>query len=371
MILSQNPFKFGDPVQGDFYLERTDLRNSVINFLANGINVVLIGPRRFGKTSFLLDLIKTESFTNNHTILVDLFNMTSLKDFYRQFIHAVKPKTPLAHKMKDWISSTKLKLEYSPDSSSFALSLTKTSDDDLKSLILQSFDSIAGFSKRILIAFDEFQSIAKLQDGGWLEATIRSKMQSHKELSFIFSGSRRGIIHDIFNNPSRPFYKSCQLIDFPALGDELTDWVIQRFASIGITCDRDSIKYLRTKVDDTPNYVQMVCFHIVANGHRNVRQEVIDGTLHTIVRQNSYPYQTLLNTLTATQQRVLRMCAKERKSIFSQEFLGKYEIKSPAHVSQAVNSLKSKQILDEGTAKGIVIFDDPLFAIWLNQQFSD
>jgi hypothetical protein len=84
------------------------------------------------------------------------------------------------------------------------------------------------------------------------------------------------------------------------------------------------------------------------------------------VQQNAYAYQTLLCTLTPTQQRTLRLAAKEGKQIFAKELLEKYEISSGAALSSAIKSLKEKEILDEeGAGRGAVVFDDPLFAIWL------
>ncbi|NGX47449.1 MAG: hypothetical protein K1000chlam3_00823, partial [Chlamydiae bacterium] len=53
----KNPFKFGNPVEGDYFLPRPDLEKLVSQFLENRIHVVLIGPRRFGKTSFVLNLL--------------------------------------------------------------------------------------------------------------------------------------------------------------------------------------------------------------------------------------------------------------------------------------------------------------------------
>lgn len=89
-------------------------------------------------------------------------------------------------------------------------------------------------------------------------------------------------------------------------------------------------------------------------------------------KQTAYAYQTLLNSLTATQQRALRLAAKEGKQLFTRELLSKYEISSGAALSSAIKSLKDKDILDEeGSGKGTVIFDDPLFAIWLQTAFDD
>src|ERR1700722_18386520 len=95
-----NPFKFGDPVEGDYYLPRPDLENFVSQFLTNRIHVVLIGPRRFGKTSFLLNLLKKLQGRHHSYVFVDIFNITSHKDFLHQMIRALKSR-------KGWIDSLK------------------------------------------------------------------------------------------------------------------------------------------------------------------------------------------------------------------------------------------------------------------------
>lgn len=141
---------------------------------------------------------------------------------------------------------------------------------------------------------------------------------------------------------------------------------------MGIKCERDAVTHLRKIVQDTPNYVQMVCFHLVASGKNNITIDEVNAALKTVVQQNAYAYQTLLSTLTPTQQRTLRLAAKEEKQIYTQEYLTRYEIVSSAALSSALKSLKEKEILDEeGAGRGTVIFDDPLFAIWLKNAFDD
>lgn len=113
-------------------------------------------------------------------------------------------------------------------------------------------------------------------------------------------------------------------------------------------------------------YVQMVCFHLVAEGKKHITLKEVENTLRTVVRQNAYAYQTLLNSLTLTQQRALRLAAREEKTIFSKELLSKYEISSGPALASAIKALKEKGILDEqGTSRGMVTFEDPLFSIWL------
>lgn len=376
-----NPFKFGDPVEGDYYVPRPDLENFVSQFLLNRIHVVLIGPRRFGKTSFLLNLLKKLSKMSYSYVFVDIFNITSHRDFLHQMLRSLKSRKGWVDSLKEMFESipklrpkvsTQFDVNTGNSSFDFTMDMATSSESDVKEIIQDVLSGLSKLGKRLILAIDEFQKITEIHDDGWLEATLRTHMQQLRNTSFIFTGSRKSVIYDMLNNPTRPLYKFCQPIEFPAFGDEFTVWVLERFATVGITCAPEAVWHLRKIVQDTPNYVQMVCFHLVALGMNNITIEEVNTALKIVVQQNAYAYQTLLNTLTSVQQRTLRLAAREGKQIFAKEFLTKYEISSGAALSSAIKSLKDKEILDEEcTGRGTVIFDDPLFAIWLKTSFDD
>ncbi len=374
--LAPNPFKFGDPVQGDFYLSRPGLEQFVSQFLSNSIPVVLIGPRRIGKTSFLLSVLKKFEKENKPTLFVDVFNITSHRDFLHQFLRAFRQKQSKMSSIKETLSKVRPSLSAGIDSHTgypaVGFTLESAIQKDVKEAIQNVLAGLAKYEGGIIVAIDEFQKIAEIDDEGWLEATLRTHVQHLKNSSFIFTGSRRSVIYDMLNNPKRPLYRFCQPIEFPNFGEEFSEWIIQRFSQVGIKAERSAIDHLRNLVQDTPNYVQMVCFHLVAQGIPHVTIAKVEEILKIVVRQNAYAYQTLLNSLTPIQQRVLRLAAIESKQIFSRELHEKYEISSGAAMASAIKALKDKEVLDEeASAKGIVVFDDPLFAIWLKSMFND
>jgi len=100
-----NPFKFGDPVEGEYYLPRPELAKTISQFLGNRIHVVLIGPRRFGKTSFVLDLLKDLEQESYICLFVDIFNITSHRDFLQQMLRALESKKSLWKSFKKWMGS--------------------------------------------------------------------------------------------------------------------------------------------------------------------------------------------------------------------------------------------------------------------------
>jgi uncharacterized protein len=373
----KNPFKFGSPVEGEYYFPLPEFSNAVRTFLDSQINVVLIGPRRFGKTSFVLDIIRQEEGAGKVCLLVDIFNITSLRDFFQLLVRAFKSKQTFGQKLENLIKTIpRLKpvLTAETDDSgnaSFSLHPDLSSEKDVKELILDTLLALGKLGEKVIVVIDEFQKISQLEDGGWLEGTIRTQMQRLNNTVFLFSGSRKSLIYDMFNNPSRPFYKTCQMLEIPLPGLEFTYWIIQKFKSVGITCDKQAIDKLRSAVQDTPNYIQMACFHLVAEQNvSHVDQNKIDDVLRTIVKQNAYAFETILNSLTPLQQRVLRLCANEQEEIYNKDLIAKYEITSGAALATSIKSLKEKGIIEEGSKKGRVTFDDPLFAIWLRTEFS-
>ncbi len=373
---STNPFKFGDPVEGEYYLPRPELARTLVQFLTNRIHVVLIGPRRFGKTSFVLELLREFEENSYLCLFVDIFNITSHRDFLQQMLRALEAKKTLWGSFKQWFSSIsslrpKVSAEVDPNSgqASFGLSVDGFSDRDVKDSIQDVLASLGNLGDKVILAIDEFQKISEIDDQGWLEATLRTHMQQLRNTSFLLTGSRKSLIYDMLNNQARPLYRSCQTIEFPSFGEEFTDWILQRFAQAGFACDRKAVASLRRSVQETPNYVQMVCFHLVAQGKKHVTSREVEDAIGSVVRQNAYAYQTLLNSLTLTQQRALRLAAKAGRQIFHKQLLKQYEIRSGAALSSAIKALKEKGILDEeGTSRGSVVFDDPLFAMWLRQE---
>lgn len=371
--LTANPFKFGDPVEGSYYLPRPELSRLVRQFLENRIHIVLMGPRRFGKTSFVLNLLHTLEKEGYSCLLVDIFNITSHRDFLHQLLRAIQTKKSFRstllswwHRVKQFVPKITADFDSLIGGPSFGFTLGQLSEEAIKAAIQDLLESLSTLGKKVIVACDEFQKISEIEDKGWLEATIRTHFQRLNNVAFLFTGSRKSLISEMLNDPSRPLYRSCQIIEFPSFGPEFSDWILNRFSSIEIACDKKAIDHLRQLVQDTPNYVQMVCFHLVAQARSSIGMKDVEEVLETVSRQNAYAYQTLLNSLPLAQQRTLRLAARERESLFQKDLLTAYEITSPSALHSSLKALKAKGILDEeGTRKGNVLFDDPLFAFWL------
>lgn len=372
----ENPFMYGKPVEGEFYFDLPHLKKEMQNFIDAKINVLVMGPRRTGKTSFLKAFLKEQRNKKKVVLDIDAFNVLSHKDFLNQLINAIKKEKKHGQKFFDWLREIKtltpvFKWDVNPHSGEveYAINFNKLEDGDTKQVILTTLSGLKELQgdKDLVISIDEFQRIGELDDIGWLEATLRSLMQELPEITFIFTGSRRSILEDMFNNSKRPFYKSCKQINFPVFGHEFSNWIIERFKKASINATVESIDYLRQQVADTPNYVQEVCFHLVSHDRKNITFSEMDEMLDIISAQCSYSYEALLNTLTPAQIKFLRLFIGEGKVDYSREVLQKYEIKTGSNLQAASKALVEKQIIEKHPSGGFN-FDDPMFKIWLNKK---
>lgn len=368
---------YGKPVEAEYFFQLPAFSKQVNTYIQSNINVVILGARRFGKTSFLKNYLSQKKAEGCLCIEVDAFSVLSHRDFLNQLLNAIAKEKQFFGHFIDWIKQVKnlvphIKAEMDPQNGqySYSVGLQKLTETDVKQAIIHALDGIGalGKGKKTIISIDEFQKVGELLDSGWLEAALRTKMQEMPQVSFIFTGSRRAIIEDMFHNSKRPFYRSCTIIPFGGLGNEFSDWIVARFQTVDVQCSRDVVQYLRSQVDETPNYIQEACFHIVAQGIEAVTPRDVDNVLEMISEQSSYSYEAILNNLTAAQVRLLRMLVHEDGIEYGKDVLAKYEFKTASNVQSAIKALVKRQVLDQSAGKQVV-FEDPMFRIWLRKKF--
>jgi len=373
----KNPFRYGVPVSGEFYFPRPDMAKMMLSYVGAGQKTLLYGRRRFGKTSFLKECTNVLSEKGITSVYIDVYPITSRRDFLLAMAAGIKGSRLLSitERIKDAVGNLfrlRPRLVVEGDGTAIDFLVPTLGEDDIKSSIE---DTIRLFGKLneeqpVAIVFDEFQKIAEIDDDGWLEATLRSEIQNQGAVPYIFCGSRRGLILEMFQNPTRPFYQMCTAIELPRMGGDFAEWLREKLDAAGIKIDSETTTKMLDKVDWSPNYAQMVAFHLVADPPvGEVKVEDVDHVMDNLCRLNGYTYMTLYDSLSANAQRLLRMVAMNpRQSPFRQELMIKFGLTS-SNVQSAIRSLVKKHLLDDTTSGGNIIFDDPLFLRWLQKTF--
>lgn len=377
-----NPFIYGKVVAGEYYFSRKELCADLAKFIVSKQPVLILGPRRYGKTSFLVELRNYVSSRHKiETIFMDLFPITS----HRDFLEALKLAISKCRGMSWWHRATTFIREHVPllrpyltlepgGEVGFAVTGRELGEQEVKSQIVACLELVSkiGEGHKIAVFLDEFQQIDQMADSGWLERTLRTVIQNQSHVSYLYCGSRRSLLVDMFQNKARAFFQQATLRDFPRVPDAFADWMIARFKVAKIEINRDAVHHLLDVIGWSPNYAQLLGHHIVASGLKKIAAESIDLQLNRCIDLSGHTYINQYDSLPPTQKRLIKALANfPDASPYSEK------IKSASHLSQGnvqsgLKALREKNLIDtESGGKGRIkiTFDDPLFQKWLARTF--
>jgi len=167
----ENPFIFGTATYDECFTDREkEVERLSLNF-RNGINTIIISPRRWGKTSLVMKTATVVKHKALAVVNVDIFSCRSEIDFYH--LLAVEIIKQTSTKWEEWASNTKQflsalmpRITFGADSLndftiSFDFSNKRTTEEEVLSLP----EKIAIAKKiKIVVCIDEFQQIAEFND---------------------------------------------------------------------------------------------------------------------------------------------------------------------------------------------------------------
>jgi AAA+ ATPase superfamily predicted ATPase len=253
-------------VTGEAFCNRTDERLTLKQHIENHEHVVLVGPRRHGKTSLIAQVLK-----DNHIAGMSMdffFALTqeevcqSIVDGVSQLISSLLPKTQsLTQKLLSSIRTFNPKLTFTLLGQSLEIS-TKQATEKSISEILLALDQFALLSKKTcVVVFDEFQQIGQLKENHAIEAAIRHAVERSQHVSYIFCGSNRHLLNDMFSNNARPLYHLCDLMQISRIHKKHYATFLTKMAKEKwqIALGTDEIEEIMHLTENHPYYVNALC----------------------------------------------------------------------------------------------------------------
>jgi AAA+ ATPase superfamily predicted ATPase len=370
-----NPFVYGETVTGNNFTDREDEMVSLERDMRDGQTVFLISPRRYGKTSLILNLFRHLDRRDCMTVYVDLYRCASLTQFLNQYLTQILKVSEtgtdrIARFLKDLLPALRPKIIVHQDGSiSAEVGLSPTEKNYLPYLVevIDLPHRIASRRKKtMVIAWDEFQEIRNY-NGESLEKAIRSIIQHHRNVGYLFAGSKRHVLRDMIFREDRAFYKSGKVMTLKEIPrPEFVKFINRKFTESGFVIGPDVAEDIMTAAHDCPYFIQYLCHEIWDSYHevRKVDKKDVRETLRKIVAEESPVYLTIWNDLTLPQRRLLQAIASDTgKGIFSQDYLVRHELGSSSSVQTSSHLLIEKGILDR--ENGDFFLEDVFFKHWI------
>ncbi|ACO03139.1 MAG TPA: ATP-binding protein [Persephonella sp.] len=369
----RNPFYFGGTVSNEDFCNRERELEELKRDIFSGINILLYSPRRFGKSSLLLRLKEQLENEGIKVILLDLFPVVDEKDFInRYFDETIKTLLSRKEKVIQTLKElTNLNFSVSstlkPDGSvTFSVSFSsKEKKTVLKEILEIPFLYATKNNANVAVIFDEFQEVENLG----LEKEIRTVIQNHgRNVSYVFSGSKKSVLTQIFSNKSRPFYKSVK--KFPLKEIPLEEWIpfIQnKFEKTGKKIDEEIIKEVFCICRGFPYYIQHICYVLWEVSKEKVKKEDLDYAINLVLEREEDSFWEEWSNLPPTQKKALKIITYTNgKNIYSKNTLSEFEI-TASHLKRAIEQLQKKDIITKERNTYQII--DPIMELWIKKNF--
>lgn len=367
-------FVYGVSVDGNNFTDRVqETRRLKMNF-ENGLNVVLISPRRMGKTSLVKHVQEVVDKSMIQTVYVDIYDCRSEYDFYNKFAEALLKQT--ANKMELVLENIKRflvrlapKVSFNPDmTSEYSFSLGITPKEYSPEEILSLPEMLAQhIGKHIVVCIDEFQQIGEWPDSIYVQKRMRGVWQHQKHVSYCLFGSRQHMMTNIFQNKRMPFYQFGEpnyLQPIPT-----ADWIpfIQsKFTEKGLSIKEEFVTKICDIVRNQSSYVQQLAWNVMLNTDTEVTEETIRHGMSDLLNQCTPLFMEQLNSLTAYQMNFLRAINDGQHDQWtSQEVLNKYNLGTKSNISRMQALLLEKDFI-ERREDGLYL-SDPVLQLWLKQ----
>ena len=371
-----NPFFIGRYVDKQYFCDREKDTETLVRHILNGRNVALISPRRLGKSglihhTFAQDVIK-DRYT---TIYVDIYATKDLcemvKALSEAIVKAVGQKKSWHEKFFSFIKSLRVGFHIDAVSGepSFDIGIGDIENPD--KTIRELFDYMEASEKPCILAIDEFQQIREYPQTN-TEAFIRSLVQQCSRTSFIFCGSKRHTMTDIFYSPAKPFFQSVISQSLkPIPMETYVEFAGRMFSQRGKILDRAAAEAIYRMFDGCTWYMQMMMNEMFALTKEGMTctTEYIDFAWDNIIMAQEDRYQAILYGLAPKQKQLLQAIASDRtvEGITSSDFVKRHRLVSASSVQAALKPLLKNDIVT--CEEGVYRIYDYFFADYLAKKY--
>ena len=369
-------FVYGVAVEGENFTDRIAETKRLKQDFENGQNVVLISPRRMGKTSLVQKVRNEITDEKIKVVYMDIYDCRSEYDFLERFASILIKQTAgkvemLASTVMEFLTRVVPKVSFSPEpNSEFSLSLGITPETHTPDEILNLPERIA--EKRgihIIVCIDEFQQVGEFPDSLNVQKRMRGAWQHHKSASYCMFGSKKHLMMKIFQSKRMPFYKFGDTIFLDKIPD--ADWVAfiqSRFASKEKSISEDfAIRICRT-VNGHSSYVQELAWTVFVETEHGVTEDSFQSGLNELLHQNSALFQSRIETLTSFQMNFLRaLCDGIHSDFGSKRIIDTYRLGTKSNIARLKSSLEDKELIE--TSKGVTTIADPVFLLWFQREY--
>lgn len=356
-----NPFILEPYKSKELFCDREEETARLVDCLINGKNVTLISPRRLGKTGLIyraFDEIKDRKLPHE-TFYTDISSSQSIDDFVKLLAEAIATVLTMQNRIKEFFNSLKgirPLLGYDSVNNTPTVSFSYQTMAEKQQTIKSIFSFLENNKRPVILAIDEFQQVREYPDV-FMEAILRTYIQPLHNVRFIFCGSKKHTMADMFTNALKPFYESTTNIPITKLNPTVYSAFIERqFLNAGKSIPKECIDDIITWTRDYTFYTQSLCNEVFQRSGSVVTDEDIRKSKEIVIASNRDRFLEIQRLITPAQWKLMKAIAKDEVVLHptSSDFIQRHRLSSGPAVLKNLNTLIDKElILADVTEKGV------------------
>jgi hypothetical protein len=322
-----------------------------------------------GKTGLISHLFASIPEKEAYCIYVDLYKTSCLREFVECLAKSVVGNCgspSLREKIIQALQSLRFSFSSDPITGTPEIGVSIVEAQSEISL-QQIFDYMEHADKPVYIALDEFQQIQYYPEVK-IEETLRTYIQHLRNTHFIFAGSQKHMMMDMFSSAKRAFYQSAQTMHIGTIPeDEYYAFAVRHFNNNGQELQKKAFEFLYTSLQAHTWYIQSVLNRLYESKIAQIDIQVTQEVIQALVDENAYTYQNYCRLFSINQLAILKAIALERevRELTSQSFLTKHHLSAASTIRSAVKTMVNKEFIYEES--GVYSVYDRFFGIWLAQ----
>lgn len=372
----EKTFVFGVSVEGDNFTDRTQETKRIRSNFENGVNTILISPRRIGKTSLVKKVCTSITESSIKTIYMDIYDCRNEYDFYTRFATSVLQGTSsrIEHALesaKEFLGRLAPAISVSPDPShEFSISLGIKPKNIEPETILSLPEKIARKKRaHIVICIDEFQQIGEFPDSLTVQKRLRGSWQHQQSTSYCLFGSKKHMMENIFQSRRMPFYMFGDTFYLkPIPTGEWIPFIQSRFASKGKFITAELAEKICSTVDNHSSYVQQLAWNVLLQTDSNATEQNLKDAVEELLNQCSSLFTQQTESLSSYQMNFLKaVCSGIHSGFGHKEVTDRFDLGSKSNIARIQKSLTDKELIDK--IDGRTVIADPVLRLWLTSQY--
>lgn len=373
MVNHRSPYHYGTPVEGDHFTGRDAELAALASRLRNGINVVLLAPRRFGKTSLLLRAEQALEAEGAAMLHVNVLRCRDLSAFAGQLVtrayrlpgggwHRAKQAVP--DFLRRIRGSASVTFDGDFPKFSFEPRVALGESDELVADVYALLAE-AGAKRPAVLALDEFQAIVDLAPH--VPALLKSLGDAHPGVSLVLAGSRKHVMENLVSAPNAALYGMAEKLELGPLPDDVMVQYLRERAEVGGKRMNEAVARLVIELaSPVPNDIQRLAYEAYDAAATTIDEAAVRAGLERAVAHEAVTYAERYERLAPGQRRVLIAIADgPTEEPFGAAFVARVGLANASSVGKAISVLQSDELII--ARDGTLVVSDPFFAAWLRQ----